>query len=151
VHDAVTDFIVSIFAPKNFLEMARVLRCGGWLVLAYPGPEHLIELRDRFGLLRQDEEKPARYADMATRFIGPLSVARLHRRAVLDPVTVRALILMGPNARHIDLSVLDLGPDPLLSPSTSVSFLPENLRGSHDYPYRSIRAACRQRSIVGGV
>jgi SAM-dependent methyltransferase len=58
VHDAVTDLVVSIFAPKNFLEMARVLRCGEWLALAYPGPKHLIELRDRFGLLRQDEDKP---------------------------------------------------------------------------------------------
>jgi len=113
VHDAVTDLVISIFAPKNFLEMARVLRCGGWLVLVYPGPEHLIELRDRFGLLRQDEEKPASYADMATRFIGPLSVSRLRRHTVLDPATAHALILMGPNARHIDLSVLDLGSDPL--------------------------------------
>ena len=97
-------------------------RGGGWLALAYPGPEHLIELRDRFGLLRQDEEKPARYADMATRFIGPLSVARLRRRTVLDPVTVRALILMGPNARHIDLSVLDHSPD-LLAVTFDISVL----------------------------
>ena len=113
VHDAVTDLVISIFAPKNFLEMARVLRCGGWLALVYPGPEHLIELRNRFGLLRQDEENPARYADMATRFIGHLSVTRLLRRTVLDPATAHALILMGPNARHIDLAVLDLGSDPL--------------------------------------
>jgi hypothetical protein len=28
----------------------RVLRPGGWLALTYPGPEHLIEPRDRFGL-----------------------------------------------------------------------------------------------------
>src|SRR5262245_41850870 len=43
VHDAAADLVVSIFAPKNFPEMARVLRHGGWLALAYPGPEHLIE------------------------------------------------------------------------------------------------------------
>ena len=113
VHDAAIDLVVSVFAPKNFPEMARVLRRGGWLALAYPGPEHLIELRDRFGLLRQDEESPGRYADMATRFIGPLSVTRLRRRTVIDPATAQALILMGPNARHIDLSLLDLGSDPL--------------------------------------
>ena len=113
VHDAVTDLVISIFAPKNFLEMARVLRRGGWLALVYPGLEHLIELRDRFGLLRQDEKNPARYADMATRFIGHLSVTRLRRRTVLDPATAHALILMGPNARHIDLAVLDLRSDPL--------------------------------------
>ena len=107
------DLVVSIFAPKNFPEMARVLRPGGWLALAYPGPEHLIELRDRFGLLRQHGENSARYADMVMRFVGPSSVTRLHRRAVLDPAMARAVILMGPNARYVDPAILDVGPDPL--------------------------------------
>jgi 23S rRNA (guanine745-N1)-methyltransferase len=115
VRDAAVDLVVSIFAPKNFPETARVLRPGGWLALAYPGPRHLIELRDRFGLLRQDEESPGRYADMATRFIGSSTIARLRSRAVLDPAIARAVILMGPNARHVDLSILDegVGPYPL--------------------------------------
>jgi 23S rRNA (guanine745-N1)-methyltransferase len=113
VRDEAVDLVVSIFAPKNFPEMARVLRPGGWLALAYPGPEHLIELRDRFGLLRQHGENSGRYADMVTRFVGPSSVTRLHRRAVLDPTTARAVILMGPNARHADPAILDVGPDPL--------------------------------------
>jgi 23S rRNA (guanine745-N1)-methyltransferase len=115
VRDAAVDLVASIFAPKNFPETARVLRPGGWLALAYPGPKHLIELRDRFGLLRQDEESPRRYADMATRFIGRPTVARLRSRAVLDPAMARAAILMGPNARHVDRSILDagIGPHPL--------------------------------------
>ena len=113
VHDAATYLVVSIFAPKNFPEMARVLRRSGWLALAYAGPAHLIELRERFGLLRQHEESPRRYADMATRLVGPTSITRLRRRTVLDPATARALILMGPNARHFDLSILDFGPEPL--------------------------------------
>jgi 23S rRNA (guanine745-N1)-methyltransferase len=113
VRDEAVNLVVSIFAPKNFPEMARVLRPGGWLALAYPGPEHLIELRDRFGLLRQHGENSWRYADMVTRFVGPSSVTRLHRRAVLDPATARAVILMGPNARHVDPAILDVGPDPL--------------------------------------
>jgi 23S rRNA (guanine745-N1)-methyltransferase len=113
VRDEAVDLVLSIFAPENFLEMARVLRPGGWLALAYPGPEHLIELRDRFGLLRQHGANSGRYADMATRFVGPSSVTRLHRRAILDPATARAVILMGPNARHVDPAILDVGPDPL--------------------------------------
>jgi 23S rRNA (guanine745-N1)-methyltransferase len=113
VRDEAVDLVVSIFAPKNFPEMARVLRPGGWLALAYPGPEHLIELRDRFGLLRQHEGSGGRYSDIATRLVGPSSVRRLHRRAVLDPATARAVILMGPNARHVDLAMLEVGPDPL--------------------------------------
>ena len=113
VHDAAADLVLSIFAPKNFSEMARVLRPGGWLALAYPGAKHLIELRDRFGLLRQDEESPGRYVNMATRLVGPSSVTRFNRRAVLDPAMARAMILMGPNARHVDPSILDVGPRPL--------------------------------------
>jgi len=112
VHDAAIDLVISIFAPKNFPEMARVLRPGGWLAVAYPGPDHLIELRNRFGLLRQNEANSERYADMATRLIGPPSVRRLHRRAVLDQEATRAVILMGPSARHIDPTSLDVGPDP---------------------------------------
>jgi 23S rRNA (guanine745-N1)-methyltransferase len=112
VRDAAVDLVVSIFAPKNFPEMARVLRRGGWLALAYPGPEHLIELRDRFGLLRQPEETPGRYSDMATQYLGPPTVARLRSRALIDPAMARAVILMGPNARHVDPSILDVGPHP---------------------------------------
>ena len=113
MRDEAVDLVVSIFAPKNFLEMARVLRPGGWLALAYPGPQHLVELRDRFGLLRQHGENSGRYAEMVTRFVGPSSVTRLHRRAVLDPATARAVILMGPSARHVDPTSLDVGPHPL--------------------------------------
>ena len=93
--------------------MARVLRPGGWLAVAYPGPDHLIDLRDRFGRLRQHEANSERYADAATRFVGPPTISRLRSRAVLDPEVARAVILMGPNARHVDPTSLDVGPDPL--------------------------------------
>jgi len=111
--DVAVDLVVSIFAPKNFPETARVLRPGGWLALAYPGPEHLIELRDRFGLLRRHEKNSERYAHMAERFIGPPTIAVLRSRAILHPAMARAVILMGPNARHVDPTSLDVGPDPL--------------------------------------
>jgi 23S rRNA (guanine745-N1)-methyltransferase len=113
VHDAAVDLVVNIFAPKNFPEMARVLRPGGRLALVYPGREHLIELRDRLGLLRHHANSPRRYADMAARFIGPSSRIRLRRQKVLDPAVARAAVLMGPNARHIDPALLDVGSAPL--------------------------------------
>jgi len=114
VPDAAIDLVVSIFAPKNFPEMARVLRPGGWLVIAYPGPDHLIELRNRFGLLCQNREASGRYAEMATNFVGLPTVVRWRSRAVLDPVMIRAVILMGSNARHVDPSILDVGLHPLV-------------------------------------
>ena len=67
VRDAAIDLVISIFAPKNLPEAARVLRPGGWLALVYPGPEHLIELRGRFGLIAQHEDKTRRYSELARR------------------------------------------------------------------------------------
>jgi 23S rRNA (guanine745-N1)-methyltransferase len=113
VHDAVIDLVVSIFAPKNFPEAARVLRPGGWLALAYPGPDHLIELRSRFGLLRQHEGNAQRYDEMARLFVGPTIAARLHDRIVLDGAMVRSIVLMGPNARRKDPWSLDADPGPV--------------------------------------
>jgi 23S rRNA (guanine745-N1)-methyltransferase len=113
VHDAAVDLVVSMFAPKNFPEISRVLRPGGCLAIAYPGPEHLFELRDRFGLLRQDEDNPRRYAESAAHFIGPPTVVRLRGRAALDPAMARSVILMGPNARHVDPATLAVGPHAL--------------------------------------
>jgi 23S rRNA (guanine745-N1)-methyltransferase len=108
VRDAAADLVLSMFAPKNFAEMARVLRPGGWLALAYPGPDHLAELVDRFGLLQQQAGKAARYVAAAERRIGPATTSRLVRRISLDRAAVRHAVLMGPNARHIAASALDL-------------------------------------------
>jgi 23S rRNA (guanine745-N1)-methyltransferase len=114
MHDGAVDLVVSIFAPKNFPETVRVLRPGRWLAVAYPGPDHLIELRDGFGLLRQNNDNPGGYADIITRFVGEPATARLLSRAILDPAVARAVILMGPNAWHVDPSSLDIGPHPLM-------------------------------------
>jgi 23S rRNA (guanine745-N1)-methyltransferase len=113
VRDAAVDLVVSIFAPKNFPEAARVLRPGGWLAVAYPGPDHLVELRERFGLMGRHEDTPRRYAEMARRFIGPCTFARLCRDVALDGAAIRNAVLMGPNARHISPSLLGPSPGPL--------------------------------------
>jgi 23S rRNA (guanine745-N1)-methyltransferase len=78
-----------------------VLRPGGWLAVAYPGPDHLVEIADGFRLMRQHEDKTRSYTETAERFIGPPTIDRLLSHAVLDDAAVRNAILMGPNARHI--------------------------------------------------
>jgi 23S rRNA (guanine745-N1)-methyltransferase len=120
VHDAGVDLVVSIFAPKNLPEVARVLRPGGWFAMVYPGPDHLVELGDRFRLIGQHDDKTERYRDLARRFIGSPTIHRLFSRTVLEATAIRAAILMGPNARHIASSILDaeLGPEPGPTPVT---------------------------------
>jgi 23S rRNA (guanine745-N1)-methyltransferase len=101
VQDAVADLVINIFAPKNFAEAARVLRLGGGLAVAYPRSNHLIELHDRLGLMRQHGDKTQRYAEAMLRTLGPPTTARLCYRTILDAAAVRDVVLMGPNARHI--------------------------------------------------
>jgi 23S rRNA (guanine745-N1)-methyltransferase len=108
VRDEAADLVLSIFAPKNFAEMSRVLRPGGWLALAYPGPNHLAELVDRFGLLQQHAGKTGHYAEATRRWIGPSTTVRLVHPVSLDRESVRHAVLMGPNARHITASALDV-------------------------------------------
>src|SRR6202035_873382 len=69
VQDAAIDLVISIFAPKNFPQAARVLRPAGWLAVVYPGTDHMAELSDRFGLLRQHKHAARRYTEAAGRLI----------------------------------------------------------------------------------
>jgi 23S rRNA (guanine745-N1)-methyltransferase len=110
VQDAAVDLVISIFAPKNFPETARVLRPGGWLAMAYPGADHIAELRDRFGLMRRHEPAGQSYTKAVNRFVGPPTLHRLHAQTVLDDAAIRGAILMGPNARHLTESALDVEP-----------------------------------------
>jgi len=106
VRDGAADVVLSVFAPKNFPEAARVLRSGGWLAVVHPGADHLIELRQRFGLIGQRENQH-RYAEAAERHVGATVATALRHRVLLDAAAVRDAVLMGPSARHIDPAVID--------------------------------------------
>jgi 23S rRNA (guanine745-N1)-methyltransferase len=108
VRDEAADLVLSTFAPKNFAETSRVLRPGGWLAVVYPGPNHLAELVQRFGLMEQQAGKTARYAEATQRWFGPSTTVRLAHHIRLDRESVRHAVLMGPNARHIAASALDV-------------------------------------------
>jgi 23S rRNA (guanine745-N1)-methyltransferase len=113
VKDAAIDLVLSVFAPRNFPETARVLRRGGWFAVAYPGPDHLRELRRRFNLLDQHGPKSERTIAAVNRSIGPTTLVRYHREVILDEQAIHAVIMMGPNARYIEPSTLLAGLAPL--------------------------------------
>ena len=57
--DRSLDVILSVLAPRNPEEFARILKPDGALVLGVPGPNHLIELRSRLAANAGDFEEKA--------------------------------------------------------------------------------------------
>jgi len=101
VGSAATDLLINVFAPKNFAEMARTLRPGGGLAVAYAGPDHLIELRETLGLMDPQPGKGAACRRRMQGFGSGILHDRLQRSVPMSHAHALDLILMGPNARHV--------------------------------------------------
>jgi hypothetical protein len=69
------------------------------VALAYPGPDHLMELREAFKLIGQQEGKLETYAAGLAEHIAQPHHQRHRAQVLLDAADVANAILMGPNAR----------------------------------------------------
>jgi 23S rRNA (guanine745-N1)-methyltransferase len=99
VRDGVAAAVLCVFAPRNADELRRILAPNGVLIVVTPTPRHLGELVQDLGLVTVDERKPERLA----RALGePLRDRTIERRLELSREDVRALVAMGPSARHVD-------------------------------------------------
>jgi 23S rRNA (guanine745-N1)-methyltransferase len=115
--DGVAALVLSVFAPRNAPEMARILAPDGALLAVTPTTRHLHELVGPLGLLSVPDDKEDRLdAQLASHF------ALAERRAIersmfLTRDEAADIVRMGPSAWHIDeLSVterLAALPDPL--------------------------------------
>lgn len=99
VCDGVADALLCVFAPRNPSEFARVLASGGRLVVVTPAPDHLIELRERLGLLSVEPEKLQRL-DQSLKGFDLDTRADVRHELDLPEGAVADLIGMGPNAFH---------------------------------------------------
>ncbi|NKQ56432.1 methyltransferase domain-containing protein [Amycolatopsis sp. K13G38] len=100
VGDEVASVVLNVFAPRNAAEFHRVLRPGGHLIVASPGPAHLRELASVVDLLDVDERKQERLSGTLS---GHFSLVDRHEHTeplTLAPEDVRRAVLMGPNAHH---------------------------------------------------
>jgi 23S rRNA (guanine745-N1)-methyltransferase len=100
IRDGRIDLVVSVFAPRNAEEIARVLAPGGRFAVVTPTSRHLSELIEPLGMISVDATKQDRLAEtMSSRF------TRLDHRLVEYPMKlthsdIANVAAMGPSAHH---------------------------------------------------
>ena len=104
--DGVAVGLLNIFAPRNAGEFARVLAPGGWLLIAIPGPRHLIELRQALDLLDIEENKEQHVLDQFAAAFRPHPPRRLAYTLPLNAAAVADLVHMTPHHRHLAPAVV---------------------------------------------
>lgn len=99
--DGVVRTVLSVFAPRDPAEVARVLAPGGRLIVVTPEPDHLVEIRSTLGLLTVDAGKPERLAAAFDGLLEPVERSEFRAEMALTREEVSDLVRMGPSARHI--------------------------------------------------
>jgi 23S rRNA (guanine745-N1)-methyltransferase len=102
VRDGVAGIVLSVFAPRNADEMARVLAPGGAVIAVTPTTRHLHELVGPLGLLSVPDDKADRLdAQLASHFT--LSDRRTIEHAMfLTRDETAQIVRMGPSAWHVE-------------------------------------------------
>jgi len=107
VRDGVIGTVLSVFAPRDPAEVARVLAPGGRLIVVTPEPEHLAEIRTDVGLLVVEPGKVERLTDAFAHHLRPVGRIDVRRQMQLSRADVSVLVRMGPAARHNAPGALD--------------------------------------------
>lgn len=106
VRDAAVALALSVFAPRDGAELARVLEPGGTLIVVVPTERHLAELVEGLGLLSVDERKRERLAAKLDPHFGAAHVSQLEWTLELSRAAVGDAVAMGPSGAHADPAAL---------------------------------------------
>jgi len=107
LRDEIATIVLSVFAPRNASETARILAPGGALLAVTPTTRHLAELVGPLGLLSVPDEKEGR---LDAKLAGKLELAQ---RRKIEPAMfltrdeAAQIVRMGPSAWHVDEQSLD--------------------------------------------
>ena len=117
LRDRSAGLILSVFAPRNPIEMARVLAPGGALLAVAPTTRHLFELVGPLGLLSVPEDKADRLDEQLSSHFSVSERRTVEHAMFLNREEAAQLVRMGPSAWHVDEQTiaerLALLPDPL--------------------------------------
>jgi SAM-dependent methyltransferase len=102
VRDATAALVLSVFAPRDAGEVARILAPDGMLVAVTPTPRHLGELVQALHLLTVDEGKPERLDEKLAPALVPIDRRGLEWDLSLSRADCLAAAAMGPSAWHRD-------------------------------------------------
>jgi len=117
VGDGAAALVLSVFAPRNAPEFARVLGPGGALVTVTPTARHLTELVGALGLVSVDARKDERLADSLGEAFERVGSETVERPLALSRDDVLAAVGMGPSARHVTATALEEGVASLPEPT----------------------------------
>ncbi|MBP2189295.1 putative RNA methyltransferase [Nocardia goodfellowii] len=122
LRDDTTHRVVSVFAPRNPAEVARVLRADGRFVVATPTARHLGELVGPLGMVTVDPDKDRRLGESMAGHFELLERVVVDYPMKLDRADVAHVVGMGPSAFHDDSRDLTALPESLeVTASVSVS------------------------------
>ena len=107
VRDDVAALVLSVFAPRDGAEIARVLRPGGALHVVTPTAAHLGRLVSALGLLTVDARKQERLEAKLDPHVELERRAAVEWPLALARADVANAVAMGPSARHVDRAELD--------------------------------------------
>lgn len=93
--------VLSVFAPRNAAEFARVLTHEGMLLVVTPTSRHVREVVRELDLITVDENKNARLERALEPYFELIADTTVEAPLSLGHADVAAFAGMGPSARHI--------------------------------------------------
>ena len=102
VRDGVAAVVLSVFAPRNGEEMARILVPGGALIAVTPTTRHLFELVGPLGLLSVPDDKEDRLDEQLSSHFELAERRPLEHSMFLTRDEAAQIVRMGPSAWHVD-------------------------------------------------
>jgi len=103
--DGSVDVVVSVHARRNPTECARVLRPGGWLLIAVPAPDDLIELRAEVQGAGIERDRTAAVVAEHLPWFAVADRGTSRVRASLDPAAVVDLLRITYRGRRASSAV----------------------------------------------